>query len=129
MVSCARPEPLSLWLYKRKDKAYIYKNCLDATSNKLSNKMQNLKFWPDPTRPAKNRQIRDPTRPDPRVHPTRGQLCCEVEDSSPDFDFSVLTPVVSENFWLIVSSFRWRLICRDSYSAADSGFVKSRLMN
>ena len=27
------------------------------------------------TRPAKIRQNRDPTRPDPRVHPTREQLC------------------------------------------------------
>ena len=43
---------------------------------------------PDPTRPAKIRQNRDPTRPDPtrpdptrpdsRVHPTHGQLCDKI---------------------------------------------------
>ena len=30
---------------------------------------------PDPTRP-------DPTRPDPRVHPTRGQLCGDLQHAS-----------------------------------------------
>ena len=36
----------------------------------ISKKLENPKCWPDPTRPAKIRQNRDPTRPDPRVHPS-----------------------------------------------------------
>ena len=46
---------------------------IDSGTNKYS--VKNLKIRSaDPTRPAKIRQNRDPTRPDPRVHPTRGQL-------------------------------------------------------
>ena len=33
---------------------------------------------PHPTPPAKSLQNRDPTRPDPRVHPTRGQLWSNI---------------------------------------------------
>ena len=42
--------------------------------NFISEKLINPKCWPDPTQPAKIQQNRDPTRPDKRVHPTRGQL-------------------------------------------------------
>ena len=37
-----------------------------------------------PTRPAKIRQNRDPTRPDPRVHPTRVQLWNTDTDTERD---------------------------------------------
>ena len=46
---------------------------------------------PDPTRPAKIRQHRDPTRPDPRVHPTRGQLWAGVAGSRFSFLSSGVT--------------------------------------
>ena len=91
----------------------------------------------DPTRPAEIRRNRDPTRPDPRVHSTRGQLCCVYGSARParhsSCSLSIVQICANRGNCSLMNWTRLRLVRRslteETSEALVRSFIHSRLDN